>query len=96
MALFKVVPSFLTTIYKSNVTCLIPKSFHYLGNSLGSVVSPGGIFDTSFRTIIRCHFPRPSESKRIKRHGWNKRMSNENGKKILMRRILKGRHVYSH
>ncbi|EFX90062.1 hypothetical protein DAPPUDRAFT_299906 [Daphnia pulex] len=45
---------------------------------------------------VRCHFPRPSEIKRIKRHGWKTRLSTLEGRKTLMRRILKGRHVLSH
>jgi len=45
---------------------------------------------------VRNHFPRPSEVKRITRHGWKARLSTQNGRKVLMRRILKGRHVLSH
>lgn len=48
------------------------------------------------RTNVRCHFPRPSEFKRIKRHGLKVRMSTAAGRRIIMRRILKGRHVLSH
>ena len=48
------------------------------------------------RTNIRCHFPRPSEVKRIRRHGWKARMATPAGRRVLMRRILKGRHVLSH
>ncbi|MPC36249.1 uncharacterized protein LOC123507824 [Portunus trituberculatus] len=48
------------------------------------------------RTNVRCHFPKPSEKRRIKRHGWEKRMSSFSGREILRRRILKGRHVLSH
>ncbi|XP_076244839.1 mitochondrial ribosomal protein L34 [Calliopsis andreniformis] len=51
---------------------------------------------TLSRTKIRYHFPNPNERRRIKRHGWFARMSTPNGRKILMRRILKGRHVLSH
>ncbi|XP_071449937.1 large ribosomal subunit protein bL34m [Hetaerina americana] len=51
---------------------------------------------TSVRSNVRIHFPRPDERKRIQRHGWRKRMSTIAGRKILMRRILKGRHVLSH
>ncbi|KAJ3653081.1 hypothetical protein Zmor_018998 [Zophobas morio] len=56
----------------------------------------GSVYETSVRTIIRWHFPRPSERKRIVRHGWKQRMSTPAGRRILMNRILKGRHVYSH
>lgn len=59
--------------------------------------TPGGLFSlTSIRTKIRCYFPRPNEVKRVRRHGWTFRMSTTNGKRIIMRRILKGRHVLSH
>uniref|UniRef100_A0A4P6D9U4 Large ribosomal subunit protein bL34m n=3 Tax=Rhodnius TaxID=13248 RepID=A0A4P6D9U4_RHOPR len=44
----------------------------------------------------RCYFPRPNETMRIKKHGWDHRMSTEGGRKVLMNRILKGRHVLSH
>ncbi|XP_055375641.1 39S ribosomal protein L34, mitochondrial [Condylostylus longicornis] len=44
----------------------------------------------------RCNFPRAKETKRIVTHGFEKRMSTPNGRAILMRRILKGRHVLSH
>ncbi|XP_033323024.1 mitochondrial ribosomal protein L34 [Megalopta genalis] len=48
------------------------------------------------RTSMRYHFPRPNERRRIKRHGWYARMATPSGRRILMRRILKGRHVLSH
>ncbi|KAK9506168.1 hypothetical protein O3M35_008149 [Rhynocoris fuscipes] len=47
-------------------------------------------------TNARCYFPRPNENMRIKKHGWNYRMSTEGGRKVLMNRILKGRHALSH
>ncbi|XP_044260324.1 39S ribosomal protein L34, mitochondrial [Tribolium madens] len=56
----------------------------------------GGLYEASIRTIIRYHFPRPNERRRIVRHGWKKRMSTPAGRRILMNRILKGRWVYSH
>lgn len=56
----------------------------------------GSLFNQATRSIIRCHFPRPSERKRVKRHGWNKRMSTPEGRRVLMNRILKGRWIYSH
>lgn len=48
------------------------------------------------RTNIRKYFRRPSEYKRVVRHGFRKRMDTLAGRKILMNRILKGRHVLSH
>ncbi|KAK4319998.1 hypothetical protein Pmani_009107 [Petrolisthes manimaculis] len=53
----------------------------------------GGVFG---RTKCRNYFPRPSEKKRIERHGWEKRMSTLRGRRIIMRRLLKGRHVLTH
>lgn len=51
---------------------------------------------TPIRTNVRNHFPKAKENKRIKVHGWKTRMSTSEGRRILMRRILKGRHVLSH
>ncbi|XP_025416814.1 39S ribosomal protein L34, mitochondrial [Sipha flava] len=48
------------------------------------------------RTKTRYHFPRPSEKKRIKKHGWWTRMATLAGRRTLQRRILKGRYVLSH
>lgn len=50
----------------------------------------------SSRTNIRNHFPRAREGKRVKIYGYLKRMSTPSGRRVLMRRILKGRHVLSH
>lgn len=48
------------------------------------------------RNKVRCYFPRPCEYKRIKRHGLKARLSTAAGRRIIMRRILKGRHVLAH
>lgn len=48
------------------------------------------------RTNVRCHFPRPNERMRIKKHGYKKRLTTTGGLRVLMRRILRGRHVISH
>lgn len=48
------------------------------------------------RTNIRNNWPRPSEAKRVKKFGWKTRMATLEGRKIIMRRILKGRHTLTH
>lgn len=45
---------------------------------------------------VRCHFPKPRETKRINVHGWKTRMSTWGGRRVIMNRILKGRHCLSH
>ncbi|XP_066153860.1 uncharacterized protein mRpL34 [Euwallacea fornicatus] len=54
------------------------------------------LFNITSRSIVRYHFPRPSERKRIKKHGYKARLSTPAGRRVLMNRILKGRWVYSH
>ncbi|XP_041981058.1 39S ribosomal protein L34, mitochondrial [Aricia agestis] len=61
-----------------------------------SLVKPELSLFTSIRTKIRCYFPRPNEVRRVRRHGWATRMSTPNGRRTIMRRILKGRYVLSH
>ncbi|XP_072750831.1 large ribosomal subunit protein bL34m [Anoplolepis gracilipes] len=51
---------------------------------------------TLVRNRMRYHFPHPNERMRLKKHGWFARMATPSGRKILQRRILKGRHVLSH
>ncbi|XP_011159187.1 39S ribosomal protein L34, mitochondrial isoform X1 [Solenopsis invicta] len=51
---------------------------------------------TFIRNRMRYHFPHPSETKRIKKHGWFARLATPSGRRILQRRILKGKHVLSH
>ncbi|KAG5880883.1 hypothetical protein JTB14_001459 [Gonioctena quinquepunctata] len=71
-------------------------NFNTLTNTNSSPCNPGGLFNMSVRTVIRNHFPRPSERRRIKRHGWFTRMKTAPGRRVIMNRILKGRHVYTH
>ncbi|XP_028173174.1 39S ribosomal protein L34, mitochondrial [Ostrinia furnacalis] len=61
-----------------------------------SLVQPECFSLSSIRNKVRCYFPRPNEVRRVRRHGWNARMSTPNGRKIIMRRILKGKYVLSH
>ncbi|XP_039442029.1 39S ribosomal protein L34, mitochondrial [Culex pipiens pallens] len=64
-------------------------------SEVGSIV--GGAWSTlSARTVIRNQFPRARETKRVRVHGWWKRMATAEGRRLLMRRILKGRHSISH
>ncbi|KAH7636982.1 hypothetical protein DERF_009238 [Dermatophagoides farinae] len=55
-----------------------------------------GILYQQVRENVRWYFERCSEVKRIRKHGWKKRISTPSGRQIIMRRILKGRHVLSH
>jgi large subunit ribosomal protein L34 len=48
------------------------------------------------RTNIRNYFPRAKEGKRVKIYGWKTRMNLPEQRRIIMRRIVKGRHVLSH
>ncbi|XP_063980991.1 large ribosomal subunit protein bL34m [Diachasmimorpha longicaudata] len=57
----------------------------------------GGRWGTMpFLHQVRNNWPRPKETKRIKTHGYAKRMSTLAGRKIIMRRILKGCSILSH
>lgn len=73
--------------------------FHSMAQNVSSTQSAnaGGSWSLiSVRTNIRNHFPRPREHKRILNHGFEKRMSTRGGRLIIMRRILKGKHILSH
>ncbi|CAH1111807.1 unnamed protein product [Psylliodes chrysocephalus] len=92
--LTRLLPSFLNGL---KITSVQPfASFHSLTADKAIQTNPGGLFNVITRSIIRIHFPRPSERKRIKKHGWDTRMKTAAGRRVLMNRILKGRFVYSH
>ncbi|XP_038221963.1 39S ribosomal protein L34, mitochondrial [Zerene cesonia] len=61
-----------------------------------TLVKPDSCLLTAIRTKVRCYFPRPNEVRRVRRHGWEHRISTPNGRRIIMRRILKGRFVLTH
>ncbi|CAD0202282.1 unnamed protein product [Chrysodeixis includens] len=61
-----------------------------------NLVQPDSFALTSIRNKVRCYFPRPNEVRRVRRHGWETRMSTTNGRKVIMRRLLKGRFVLTH
>lgn len=48
------------------------------------------------RTPTRDYMPRANEQKRLVTHGWLVRMMTPSGRRTIMRRILKGKHVLSH
>lgn len=64
--------------------------------SLSNQLINGGCNVMSIRNKTRNYFPRPNEVQRIRKHGWKTRMSTLSGRKIIMRRILRGCHVLSH
>lgn len=86
----------IVIIYFRRILFQNTSSFHAVGTNTSQSLIPGGSFTLAVRNKIRCYFPRPSERKRIKRHGWWQRMSTVPGRRILMRRLLKGRYVLSH
>lgn len=55
-----------------------------------------GVLFQQVRSNVRWNFEKCSEIKRIRTHGWKKRISTPSGRNIIMRRILKGRQVLSH
>ncbi|CAG9804046.1 unnamed protein product [Chironomus riparius] len=85
-----------------SVGSFLQRSTHVLCNtslitSNALAIEPNTAWSKVFlRTNIRNNFPRAREGKRVKVHGWKTRLSTLNGKQILWRRILKGRHVLSH
>lgn len=71
--------------------------FHSMAQGTLTPPTAGGAWSLlSVRTNIRNHFPKPRENKRIVNHGFYKRMSTRGGRLIIMRRILKGKHILSH
>ncbi|KXJ80606.1 hypothetical protein RP20_CCG024273 [Aedes albopictus] len=69
----------------------------FINTALAPTPAVGGAWSTlSARTVIRNQFPRARETKRVRVHGWWKRLATPEGRRTLMRRILKGRHVLSH
>lgn len=69
-------------------------------NELSLFTATPGIWNpwslTFVRNNVRYHFPHPNERMRIKKHGWKARMATLAGRRILMRRILRGKHCLSH
>lgn len=66
------------------------------GTTLNQATVGGAWSLISVRTNIRNNFPKPRENKRVKVHGFEKRMSTRGGRLILMRRVLAGKQVLSH
>ncbi|CAH0549013.1 unnamed protein product [Brassicogethes aeneus] len=91
--LIKYIPGLFSNVHKFLPTT---SKFHSLTQQATSAVNPGGLFSLATRNIIRIHFPRPSENKRVKRHGYKHRMSTKEGRRVIMNRILKGRYVITH
>ncbi|XP_066251732.1 uncharacterized protein mRpL34 [Euwallacea similis] len=80
----------------------ISSNFHSVASAvqesthISSALRITSLFSIISRSNVRFHFPRPSERKRVKRHGFKARLSTPSGRRVLMNRILKGRWVYSH
>lgn len=85
---------FRTISTKVFQTCSIQQTFLNQSNNILHNIATTSLMP--IRTNIRCHFPRPNERMRIKKHGYKKRLTTQAGLRVLLRRILKGRHVISH
>lgn len=48
------------------------------------------------RGNVRWYFEKCSEVKRIRKFSYKKRLSTPGGRQVIMRRILKGKHVLTH
>jgi len=64
-----------------------------LANGLSLI---GSSFSQQIRHNVRWFFERPSEIKRIRKFSYRTRISTQKGRNIIMRRILKGRHILAH
>ncbi|CAO1415371.1 unnamed protein product [Diamesa tonsa] len=95
--MFQILRSFQTQIFNKfpvvqNVLC----NTSLITSNAIAMETPGAWNMIFSRTNIRNNFPRAKEGKRVKVHGFDKRVSTPNGRRVLMRRMLKGRHVLSH
>lgn len=68
-------------------------SFRVITTQLASFQS---VLYEQVRGNVRWYFEKCSEVKRIRKYGWKKRLSTPGGRMIIMRRILKGRHILTH
>lgn len=70
--------------------------FHSLTQSVTTEAGAGGAGNLiSIRTKVRNYFPKPREVKR-QQHSIHERLKTRGGRLVLMRRILRGRHVLAH
>ncbi|KAG5680280.1 hypothetical protein PVAND_009798 [Polypedilum vanderplanki] len=81
-----------------NVGSFLQKSTHILCNTSLLTSNSLPAIDSTFlvRTKIRDNFPRAKETYRIKKLGWKARLSYNGGRRLIWRRILKGKHVLTH
>ncbi|CAB3244779.1 unnamed protein product [Arctia plantaginis] len=87
-------PGIISTIFQP--LRFVRQSLQVASTFTPGLVKPDCHLLSSVRTKVRCYFPRPNEVRRVRRHGWETRISTPNGRKVVMRRLLKGRFVLSH
>ncbi|KAF6210506.1 hypothetical protein GE061_013612 [Apolygus lucorum] len=94
---------FLRKFWNTFVPSVGMKTYKNYGGvgKVATKTSPNAIERYMWNQVWRAHngryyFPRANEVKRVRKHGWEARMSTEGGRKVIMNRILKGRHVLSH
>lgn len=86
-------------VYSRPATLALPSQslFHTFALAAPVAATPGGAWgQISVRTKIRNYFPKPRETKRLRNHGFAKRMSTPEGRRVIWRRILKGKWVLAH
>jgi len=70
--------------------------FAALGQAVLGSLRGNSVVMAQTRTKMRLFWVRPSETKRVRKHGWNTRLSTFGGRRIIMNRILRGRQVLTH
>uniref|UniRef100_A0A1L8DRH8 Large ribosomal subunit protein bL34m n=2 Tax=Nyssomyia neivai TaxID=330878 RepID=A0A1L8DRH8_9DIPT len=89
--------NFLQIITTSVRNQFLTRGYHSVAQNTIVGPKPGGLWSLVFsRTNIRNNFPRPSEIKRVRKLGLQARLATAGGRRVIMRRILKGKHVLAH
>ncbi|XP_066595694.1 large ribosomal subunit protein bL34m [Prorops nasuta] len=81
----------------SNLAQSLPRFSSLLNsacNTQFTIANQGNLI--SIRNRMRYHFPHPSERKRIKRQGFWARMATPEGRRVIQRKLVKGKWILGH